>query len=266
MPVLRKPRHRKRPRDLPLVDLPLVDLPLVGFPPRLHVRVPRFTCDNEDCCRRIFQASLTCAADGAKLTRRVTRWILQRLAVGRLRASATAKALGLGWELVNTIAINAVRDQVYADPGHLDGVRILGVDEHVWKHTRRPGESSSFVTVLVDLTPLVHGRGPACLVDMRPGRSTEVLRTWLAERDRDFRDAVQIVTMDGFAGYATAVDQALPAARKVTNPFGVVHLGYGQAHRLSAAPAAGDLWAARPQGRPTVHAPENAVDQDRLSG
>lgn len=29
----------------------LVDLPVVGFPTRLHVRVPRFTCANDgDCC------------------------------------------------------------------------------------------------------------------------------------------------------------------------------------------------------------------------
>ncbi|AWT27376.1 hypothetical protein Csp1_26330 [Corynebacterium provencense] len=30
--------------------------------------------------------------------------------------------------------------------------------------------------------------------------------------------------MDGFAGYATAVDHALPAARKVMDPFHIVHL------------------------------------------
>ncbi|AWT27375.1 hypothetical protein Csp1_26320 [Corynebacterium provencense] len=146
----------------------LVDLPVVGFPTRLHVRVPRFTCPNTRCTRRIFQPSLACADDRAKLTHRVTRWILQCLAVDRMSVSATAKALGVGWELVNRIAVDAVRDLVYADSAHLDGVRILGVDEHVWKHTRRPGEPSSMVTVLVDLTPLVDGHGPARLIDMRP--------------------------------------------------------------------------------------------------
>lgn len=65
----------------------------------------------------------------------------------------------MGWELVNKVAVTATRNLVYADPSHLAGVRILGVDEHVWKHTRRPGEPSSMVTVLVDLTPLVDGRG-----------------------------------------------------------------------------------------------------------
>ncbi|WP_080792432.1 ISL3 family transposase [Corynebacterium pacaense] len=202
----------------------LVALPVVGSPTRLHVRVPRFTCSNLSCARKIFQASLNCADDGAKITHRVTRWILQRLAIDRMSVSATAKALGVGWELVNQVALDACRSLVYDDPGHLDGVRILGVDEHVWKHTRRPTEPSNLVTILVDLTPLVDGRGHARLLDIRPGRSAQVLRTWLQERDPDFRENVQVVTMDGFTGYASAVDQVLPDARKVMDPFHVVHL------------------------------------------
>ena len=141
-----------------------------------------------------------------------------------MSVSATAKALGVGWELVNQIAVDACRKLVYDNPHHLEGVRILGVDEHVCKHTRRPGQPSSFVTVLVDLTPLVDGTGSARLLDMRQGRSADVLRTWLQERDPGFRSQVQVVTMDGFTGYATAVDQVLPQARKVMDPFHVVHL------------------------------------------
>ena len=68
----------------------------MGFPTRLHVRVPRFTCTNPTCSRKTFQASLPCADDGAKMTHRVTRWILQRLAVDRMSVTATAKALGGG--------------------------------------------------------------------------------------------------------------------------------------------------------------------------
>ncbi|MHC9551753.1 ISL3 family transposase, partial [Corynebacterium diphtheriae] len=202
----------------------LVDLPVVGFPTRLDVRVPRFLCTATSCPRKIFQTSLACADDGSKLTHRVTRWILQRLAIDRMSVSATAKALGIGWDLVNQVALDACRQLVYDDPHHLDGVRILGVDEHVWKHTRKPGQPSNLVTILVDLTPLVDGRGPARLLDLRPGRSAEVLRTWLQERDPSFRSQVQVVTMDGFTGYASAVDQVLPDATKVMDPFHVVHL------------------------------------------
>lgn len=45
--------------------------------------------------------------------------------------SATAKALGVGWELVNQVAVDAYRKLVNDNPHHLEGVRILGVDEHV---------------------------------------------------------------------------------------------------------------------------------------
>ena len=36
----------------------------------------------------------------------------------------------------------------------LEGVRVIGVDEHRWSHTRRPGEDG-YVTVIVDLTPML---------------------------------------------------------------------------------------------------------------
>lgn len=135
----------------------LVELPVVGFPTRQHIRVPRYICTNNICDRWIFQASRACAHDGAKLAPRVTLWILQRLAVDRMSVSATTKALGVGWELVKRIAVDAIRELVYADSGHLDRVRVLGVNDHVWKHTRRPGGPSSMVTVLVDLTLLEMG-------------------------------------------------------------------------------------------------------------
>lgn len=190
----------------------LTDLPVVGFPTRLQVRVPRFLCLNQSCAQRIYQGELACAESGRTVTRRVTRWILQRLAIDKMSISATAKALGLGWDLV------------YDDPGHLAGVRVLGVDEHVWKHTHRAGEPDSFVTVLVDITPVIDGAGPARLLDMVPGRSAAVLSDWLGQRGQGFRDRVEVVTMDGFAGYATATKQALPRAQAVMDPFHVVHL------------------------------------------
>ena len=65
---------------------------------------------------------------------------------------------------------------------------------------------------------------PARLLDMVPGRSAAVLRTWLGERDQGFRDRVEVVTMDGFAGYATATKQVLPQAQAVMDSFHVVHL------------------------------------------
>lgn len=59
------------------------------------------------------------------------------------------------------------------------------MDEHKWKHVR--GQSDpSFVTVIVDLTPVVDGLGPARLLDRVAGRSTAALSTWLGARDQAF--------------------------------------------------------------------------------
>ena len=82
--LLRDPTYRQ-----------LVDLPVVGFLTRLRVRVPRYLCSNDSCAQQIFRASLSCADDRSKVTHRVVRWILQRLAIDRMSVAATAKALGI---------------------------------------------------------------------------------------------------------------------------------------------------------------------------
>ena len=156
-------------------------------------------------------------------TVRCARWILQRLAIDKMSVSAVAKTLGLSWETVNTVAAELTRELVFGSPDHLDGVRYLGVDEHKWKHRRGQGEPD-FVTVLVDLTRAIDGTGPSWLLDMVPGRSAEVLRDWLQAKDANFRSRIQVVAMDGFAGYRAATADALPAARAVMDPFHVVHL------------------------------------------
>ena len=206
------------------VDRVLTDLPVTGHPTRLRIRVPRFNCEDEGCPATIFRQRLDqLAAPKAVTTRRCARWILQSLAIDKMSVSATAKSLGLGWETVNTIAMSIATALVLDHPAHLDGVRILGVDEHKWKHVRGQGDPS-FVTVIVDLTPVLDDTGPARLLAMVPGRSAAALQGWLDERDPAFRDRVKTIGMDGFAGYHRAAKSALPQARAVMDPFHVVHL------------------------------------------
>ncbi len=202
----------------------LTDLPVVGHPTRLHLRLPRFTCDNDSCPVTVFRQRIgRVAAPKASTTRRTTRWILERLAFDKMSVAAVAKALDRSWDVVNSLALSTVRELAYNQPGHLDRVRVLGVDEHKWKHVRGQGDPD-FVTVIVDLTPVIDGTGPARLLDMVAGRSAAVLSTWLGARDQVFRDRIKIVSMDGFAGYHSAAKEALPQARTVMDPFHVVHL------------------------------------------
>ena len=81
------------------------------------------------------------------------------------------------------------------------------MDEHVWRHTRR---GDKYVTVIIDLTPIRDGTGLARLLDMVAGRSKQAFKAWLAERDKSWRDSVEVVAMDGFTGFKTATAEELP--------------------------------------------------------
>ena len=108
------------------------------------------------------------------------------------------------------------------DPSRFNRVTVIGVDEHVWRHTRR---GDKYVTVIIDLTAVRAGTGPARLLDMVEGRSKQAFKTWLAEREESWRQAVEVVAMDGFTGFKTATSEELPEAVAVMDPFHVVRLG-----------------------------------------
>ena len=77
----------------------------------------------------------------------------------------------------------------------------------MWRHTRR---GDKYVTVIIDLTPIRDGTGPSRLLDMVEGRSKQVFKQWLAERHQSWRDAVEVVAMDGFTGFKTTTTEELP--------------------------------------------------------
>jgi transposase len=90
-----------------------------------------------------------------------------------------------------------------------------------WRHTRA---GDKYVTVIIDLTGIRDGTGPARLLDMVEGRSKAAFKTWLADRPQAWRDAVEVVAMDGFTGFKTATAEELPDAVTVMDPFHVVRL------------------------------------------
>ena len=100
-------------------------------------------------------------------------------------------------------------------------MRVIGVDEHVWRHTPY---GDKYVTVILDLTPIRDRSGHSRLLDMVPGRSKRVFKTWLASQPDTWRSHIEIVAMDGFTGFKSAAAEELPNARAVMDPFHVVHL------------------------------------------
>lgn len=148
----------------------VTDVPVVGHPLRLRVRVPRYRCVNTACEREVFAHSTDrLARRGWSTTRRCARYILRRLMIDRATVAAVARELALSWDTVNTIAMEATAVIVANDTTRLDGVRVVGVDEHRRSHVRRRGDGG-YVTVIVDLIPRAGRHWPGSAA--RPGTRT----------------------------------------------------------------------------------------------
>lgn len=100
-------------------------------------------------------------------------------------------------------------------------MRVIGVDEHVWRHTPY---GDKYVTVILNVTPIRDRSGPSRLLDTVPGRSKQVFKTWLASQPDTWRESIEIVAMDGFTRAGSAAAEKLPDATVVMDPFHVVHL------------------------------------------
>jgi len=188
-------------------------------PTVLLITVRRYRCSE---CGHVWRQDMSKAAEPrSKLSRRALRWALEALVVDHLTIARIAEGLAVSWNTANDAVLAEGRRVLIDDPKRFDGVRVLGVDEHVWRHTRR---GDRYVTVIIDLTPIRDNTGPARLLDMVEGRSKQAFKTWLAARPKQWRAGVEVVAMDGFTGFKTATTEELPDATAVMDPFHVIRL------------------------------------------
>ena len=153
------------------VSRSLAHEPFGWRPTTLLIRVRRYRCAT---CRRVWRQDTTAAAEPrAKLSRAAVRWALVALVAQHLTVARIAEALDLSWDTANDAVLAEGRRLLIDDPARFDGARVIGVDEHVWRHTRR---GDKYVTVIIDLTPIRDGTGPARLLDMVEGRSKSAFR------------------------------------------------------------------------------------------
>jgi transposase len=103
--------------------------------------------------------------------------VVQHLTVARVAVS---------WNTANNAVLAEGQRVLIDDPHRFDGVTAIGVDEHVWRHTRR---GDKYVTVIIDMTAVRAKTGPARLLDMVEGRSKQAFQSWLSERPQAWRDA-----------------------------------------------------------------------------
>ena len=146
----------------------LAHVPVGWRPTQLVVRLRRFGCTH---CRRVWRQDTSGLAEPrARLTRSAVEWGLRALALECMSVCRVAAALGVSWHTANNAILASAQATLLDDPHRFDGVEVLGVDEHVWRHTRR---GDRYVTVMIDLTPVRHRSGPARLLDVVPGRCQE---------------------------------------------------------------------------------------------
>ena len=130
----------------------------------LHVSVRRYRCPE---CAHVWRQDMSQAADPcAKLSRAAVRWALTGVVVHHLTVARVAQALGVSWNAANTAALAEESRLLINDPARFAGVRVIGVDEHVWHHTPY---GDGYVTVILDVTPVRDRRGPSRFLDMVPG-------------------------------------------------------------------------------------------------
>jgi hypothetical protein len=129
-------------------------------PTTLEVTVRRYRCQ----CGHVWRQVMTAAAEPrARISRGGLRWALVAIVCQHLTVARVAEAVDVSWNCANTAVLDEGRRTLIADPARFDGVVVIGVDEHVWRHTRR---GDKYVTVIIDLTPIRDGCGPARLLDM----------------------------------------------------------------------------------------------------
>src|SRR5690625_3904209 len=197
----------------------VTQVPLGWRPTQLHLRLRRYRCD---ACALVWQQDTTSVvAPKAKLSHAAALWALKSVVIDRLSIARVASNLGVSWHTANDAVLDTGRRLLIDDPNRLTGVRVLGVDEHVWRHTRW---CNRYITVVIDLTPVADDTGPARLLDMVPGRSKQTFITWLGAQSSAFRQGIEIVAMDGCTGYKTATTEPQPHTPAVMDPFHVVAL------------------------------------------
>ena len=197
----------------------LAHVPFGWKPTVLEVLVPRYRCLP---CRRLWRHDLRAAAPTrGKLSRDAITLAVKHIVIDRLSIARIAAILGVAWNTCSDAILAAARDLLLDVPTRLDGVTTIGVDEHVWRHTRF---GDKFVTVVIDLTPTRTKTGPSRLLAVLEGRSKQAFKTWLEQQSDAFRAGVEIVAMDGFTGYKTAAVETINDVITVMDPFHVVAL------------------------------------------
>ena len=176
-------------------------------------------CPVSSCPARTWTERSPLAASRHSLTSRAKAWVTRRVGADGETVTSVARTLGVGWWSVMR-AVVEIGTPLVEDPGRLDGVSGLGVDEHAWQRANAV-RHTQYATGVVGLR---QGR-PARLLEVVPGRSGRVYGDWLTARPQAWRDQIRVAALDPFRGYLNALREHLPDAVHVLDAFHVTALG-----------------------------------------
>nr|BFF06062.1 hypothetical protein GCM10023233_10310 [Brevibacterium otitidis] len=109
--------------------------PLGWRPTTLHITIRRYRCT--ECGHVWRQDTSKAAAPRAKVCRRGLRWALEGIVCQHLTVARIAEGLGVSWNTANAAVLAEGKRVLIDDGARFAGVTTIGVDEHVWRHTRR---------------------------------------------------------------------------------------------------------------------------------
>jgi transposase len=197
------------------------DAPCFGTPVRVVWLKRVWRCADPACPAGTWSETHELIDPRAVLTARAIRWATDALAHDDTTVSALARHLGVDWHTLWR-AVKTEAGARTARPERLSNVRVIGVDEHIWRPSTRSADRA--VTAMVDLTRDDHGRLHARLLDVVPGRSGTVYAGWLKDQLPEFIAGIEHAALDPFRGYANAIRDELPDAVAVLDAFHVVKL------------------------------------------
>lgn len=157
------------------VVMEVIDTPWAGVPVRIRWNKRRWICRERTCQTATFlEHGEKVCAPRASLGTRAIRWAIQQLRFAGATISGLAHQLGTRRNTVRS-HIKPCLQATSDDPTRFTGVRVLGVNEHVWHHQDRRRRGIRGLTGIVELT-----RGEdhptARLLDLVPGSSSTVYK------------------------------------------------------------------------------------------
>jgi transposase len=191
------------------------DLPAAGRPVVLAWRKRLWRCREPACGVRTWTERAAGIAPRAVLTERARAEACRRVGKDTHAVAAVARDLGVGWATIMR-AVHQHGTPLVEDPGRLDGVATLGLDETSFLKATRTAPTQ-WVTGLVDLE---RGR----LLDLVADRTRAAVGGWLGARHPDWLAQVATVALDPWRGYASAVVAPLGHATVVVDHFHAIRL------------------------------------------